>query len=242
MLLLEGRNPLLSPKDLQANRFPIVVRIPRLKHSGVGLNLGTETEVEFQRLASAISLQPLKDHRLLVTSAIMGEGKTTVALGLATALGDLGFRVLLVDGDFRQANLSRRLGVTQEPSAAEPIVRIQPGLDLIPTLPKQGKIVELVRRGQFEESITAAQSAHRYDYVLVDSAPVSLTSETALMAARIPTVLFVVRPGTSNRNSVNDALDQLAQHNAQLLGLVVNGVEVNSKPYTYRSNGALVNS
>lgn len=51
VLLLESRNPLLSPKDLQAIKFPIVVRIPRLKHSGLGLELGTETAVEFQRLA-----------------------------------------------------------------------------------------------------------------------------------------------------------------------------------------------
>jgi uncharacterized protein involved in exopolysaccharide biosynthesis/Mrp family chromosome partitioning ATPase len=251
VLLLESRNPLLSPKDLQAIKFPIVVRIPWLKHSGMGLELGTETAVEFQRLASAISLQPLKDRRLLVTSAIMGEGKTTLTLGLATALADLGFRVLIVDGDFRKAELSRRLGYAQQLNSADaPLlangiqqpVRIQPSLDLLPTLPKKGKIVELVRRGRFEQSLAAAQSAGDYDYVLIDSAPVSLTSETALMAAVIPNVLFVVRPGTSYSNSVNDSLDQLAQHHAQILGLVVNGVETNSKSYPYRSNNSLVKS
>ena len=251
VLLLESRNPLLSPKDLQAIKFPIVVRIPWLKHSGLGLELGTETAVEFQRLASAISLQPLQDRRLLVTSAIMGEGKTTVTLGLATALADLGFRVLVVDGDFRKAELSRRLGYAQQLNSADaPLlangiqqpVRIQPSLDLLPTLPKKGKIVELVRRGRFEQSLAAAQSAGDYDYVLIDSAPVSLTSETALMAAVIPNVLFVVRPGTSYSNSVNDSLDQLAQHHAQILGLVVNGVETNSKSYPYRSNNSLVKS
>ncbi len=134
VLLLEGRNPLLSPKDLQAIKFPIVVSIPRLKHSDIGLALGTETEIEFQRLASAISLQSLKDRRLLVTSAIVGEGKTTVTLGLARALTELGFRVLVVDGDFRQAELSRRLVYAQEVVAAEQPVQIQPSLDLMPTL------------------------------------------------------------------------------------------------------------
>lgn len=181
----------------------------------------------------------------------MGEGKTTVTLGLATALADLGFRVLIVDGDFRKAELSRRLGYAQQLNSADaPLlangiqqpVRIQPSLDLLPTLPKKGKIVELVRRGRFEQSLAATQSAGDYDYVLIDSAPVSLTSETALMAAVIPNVLFVVRPGTSYSNSVNDSLDQLAQHHAQILGLVVNGVETNSKSYPYRSNGSLVKS
>ena len=242
VLLLEGRNPLLSPKDLQTIKFPIVVSIPRFRQSSMGLQLASETEVEFQRLASAISLQSLKDHRLLVTSAIMGEGKTTVTLGVAKALADLGFRVLVVDGDFRQAQLSQCLGFTQAPAAANKPVQILPGLDVMPTLPKQGKIVELVTRGRFEQTLAAAQSAGKYDYVLVDSAPVSLTSETALMAAVIPNVLFVVRPGTSDRNSVNHSLEQLAQHNAQIVGLVINGVETKSKPYSYRSNGSLVKS
>jgi capsular exopolysaccharide synthesis family protein len=251
VLFLESRNPLLSPKDLQSIKFPIVVRIPRLRNSGLSWQVGTETEVEFQRLASAISLQPLNDRRLLITSAIMGEGKTTVTLGLARALADLGFRVLLVDGDFRKAELSRRLGYGRERESADAVrlanevqqpISVEPSLDLLPTLPKQGKIVELVRRGRFEQSLAVAESADNYDYVLVDSAPVSLTSETALMANVVPNVLFVVRPGTSYSNSVNESLDQLDQHRAKILGLVINGVEANSKPYPYRSNESLVNS
>ena len=242
VLLLERRNPLLSPKDLQALRFPIVVSIPQLKHSGTRLKLNDETEVEFQRLASAISLQSLKNRRLLIASAIMGEGKTTVTLGLATALVDLGFRVLVVDGDFRQAELSHRLRYTQDTSAVEQPVQIQPGLDLLPTLPKRGKIVELVTGGRFEQALAAAQSANDYDYVLVDSAPVSLTSETALMAAIVPNVLFVVQPGNSYSKSVNYSLEQLTQHHAQILGLVVNGVENSSKPYQYRIDASLVES
>jgi Mrp family chromosome partitioning ATPase len=121
-------------------------------------------------------------------------------------------------------------------------VSIEPSLDLLPTSPKQGKIVELVRRGRFEQSLAVAESTDNYDYVLVDSAPVSLTSETALMANVVPNVLFVVRPGTSYSNSVNESLDQLDQHRAQILGLVINGVDANSKPYSYRSNESLVNS
>jgi uncharacterized protein involved in exopolysaccharide biosynthesis/Mrp family chromosome partitioning ATPase len=243
VLFLEGRNPLLSPKDLQAIKFPIVVRIPWSRSSSIGLELAPEIQVELQRLASAISLQPLKDHRLLVTSSIVGEGKTTVTLGLAIALVDLGFRVLVVDGDLRQAELSRRLGYTQNRFTSEEPVQIQPGLELIPNLPKQGTIGDRMTRGRFEQRLAAAQSANNYDYVLVDSAPLSLTSETALMASVIPNVLFVVRPGTSDRNSVNDSLEQLAQHNAQTIGLVVNGVENKVKPYpSAQFNASLMKS
>jgi len=241
ILLLEARNPLLSPKDIQSFKFPLIARIGRLKPSSSPAGLETEAEVEFQRLASAISLQSLTDHRILITSAMMGEGKTTVALQLATALTDLGFRVLLVDGDFRKAELSQRLGYIPETSPA-PRVALQPNLDFLPTRPRQGRIVDLVARGRFEQYLITAQSTTDYDYVLVDSAPVGLTSETSLMAAVIPNVLFVVRPGISARNAVSDGLEQLTQHHARVLGLVLNGVEPASHGYPYRSNATLVNS
>lgn len=242
VLLLERRNPLLSPKDLQSVACPIAVTIPRLKHSNLRLELATETEVEFQRLASAISLQSLSDHRLLVTSAIAGEGKTIVTLNLAKALVDLGFRVLIVDGDFRKAELSRRLGCGREVMAMEMPVPLQPNLDLLPTLPKQSRVVEWVRQGRFEQSLAAAQSAGDYDYILIDTAPVSQTSETALMATLVPNVLFIVRPGTSKSNSVSTSLDLLTQHKANILGLAINGVDASSRSETYRSNGSLVKS
>lgn len=233
VLLLESRNPLLSPKDLQAFKFPIVVGIPRLKPFAMKLDLGNETEVEFQRLASAVSLQPLENRRLLVTSAAACEGKTTVSMGLASALVDLGFRVLLVDGDFRKGELSRSLGNVRELNVNNVQV-IHPNLDLLPATSKSGKIVEWVRRGRFEQTLTNLESAGNYDYVIVDSAPVSLTSETALMATIITNVLFVIRPNTSHKNSVSDSIAQLQQHNARILGLAINSLDTPAKSYPYR--------
>ena len=243
-LFLESRNPLLSAKDLQDQTFDVIERIPRIKNSGIKFELANENEVEFQRLASAISLQPIENRRMLVSSAITGEGKTTVVMGLAYALVDLGFKVLLVDGDFRKADLSRRLGYTQESNFDTLCVAVQPNLDLLPTLPQQRKIVEMIGRGTFEQKLTACEAAGNYDYVIVDSAPVTLTSETPLMASIIQNLLFVVRPDTSYKNSVNESFAQLTQHNARYLGLVINGVETKPRSYPYgsKSNVPLVNS
>ncbi|AFY34778.1 tyrosine-protein kinase domain-containing protein [Calothrix sp. PCC 7507] len=234
LLLLERRNPLLSPQDLQDMKFPIVVSIPRLKTAELIWELDDDKQVKFQRLASAVSLQPLENRRLLITSAMEGEGKTTVTLGLARALVDLGFRVLVVDGDFFQAELSSKLGyIPQSHSAPTPIV-IEPQLDLLPAIAQQGKILKLVSRGQFKKALADAEAHSVYDYVLVDTAPLSNTTATALMTAQIPNVLFVVRQGISYSNCVRDSLEQLAQHQAQILGLVVNGVETAAKPYMQR--------
>jgi polysaccharide biosynthesis transport protein len=244
LLLLESRNPLLDSKHLQPFKFPLVTQIPYTKRIASASNLIAEGEVRFrfQTLASAIGLHLPRHTRLLVTSATTGEGKTSISLGLASALTDLGFRVLLVDGDFRKADLSRRLGHTQKRAHESEVVKLQHNLDFLPTMPQQGNIVDLVAQGRFERYLAKAEADRNYDYVLVDSAPIGLTSETAVMSTIVPQVLFVVRPGISTRNTVNDSFDRLAQHKAQVIGLVVNGVKDRSGSYSYSTDLTLITS
>ncbi|MDJ0677986.1 MAG: GNVR domain-containing protein [Calothrix sp. MO_167.B42] len=241
VLLLERRNPLLSPKDLQRFNFPMVVSIPQIRNSPMRWQFAHDTEVELQRLASAISLQPLHNRRLLITSAIEGEGKTTVTLGLATALVELGFRVLVVDGDFRQQELSRCLNSSSLIKVNDSPMQIQKNLDFLamPMVSYQGNLLEMLKKGKFERALTTAESTGEYDYVLIDSAPVSLTSETLLMTSIVPNTLFVVRPGTSYSNSVNYSLEQLATHKAKVVGLVVNDSQTPTRSYQQKPQDVL---
>ena len=244
ILLLERRNPLLSPQDLNDMKFPMVVSIPQLKNAQLTAELisdSDDNQVKFQRLASALSLQPLNNRHLLITSAMESEGKTTVTLGLGKALVDLGFRVLVVDGDFIRAELTQDLGFTQELNVKNEVIELAPNLDLLPTTPRSSQIVKMVSQGRFQQALADAESHTKYDYVLVDTAPVSATTATALMTAQIPNVLFVVKPGMSFSNSVRDSLQQLMEHQAQILGLVVNGVEDSAKPYKQRLHEHPVN-
>jgi uncharacterized protein involved in exopolysaccharide biosynthesis len=237
VLLLEARKPLLKPKDLQQVEFPVLVSISRLKRPDLERDLGAEIEIDFQRLASVISYLKLENNRLMVTSSTFGEGKTTVTLGLALALVNFGFRVLVVDADLQQAEMSRRLGHAQikiKESSKQIPVSVYPGLDLMPApyIPKD-KIAEFFARGSFERRLSVIEDSGCYDYVLVDSAPVGLTIEPTLITAVVRNVLFVVRPGTSDRYSVMDSIEQLTRHHAQIKGLVVNGVESRSERYRY---------
>lgn len=252
VILLEKRNPLLKSHDLNSYNFPIISCIHQLKYFGKAAqksdNLSNilfspnqSTEIDFQRLASAISLKPIENRRLLITSAIAGEGKTTVTVGLAKALVDLGFRVLMVDADFHKAELTKTISSMTlfretfsliEQTDDTPI-EILSNLYLQTARPQQTNTAALVKQGRFEQNIASAEARNNYDYIIVDSAPVSLTSETALMAETINNVLFVVRPNSSERNSVYSSFEQLNQHQAKILGLVVNGVETNSRHYSY---------
>jgi polysaccharide biosynthesis transport protein len=244
---LESRNPLFGPKDLQRVELPVLGRISKLEKPAPQAVIALAKEdLTFQRLASSISIMPLENRRLLVTSSTFGEGKTSVTLGLALALNNLGFRVLLVDGDFYKADLSERFAVGQ--GSVTPLatvgqtIPIRAGLDLLPTIAKQEKIRQFVVRGGLEMLLNTLQADNHYDYILVDSPPMGLTSEASLMATFLNNVLFVVRPGLSDRYAVAESLEQLTRQNAHTIGLCINGLETRTELYRYGRSEAQVNS
>ena len=196
-------------------------------------------EREFERLATIFRSLVLKNRRIMITSATAGEGKTTITLGLAIALRKLGFHVLVVDGDIQRSTLSMHLGIVPEQRevdrvAIKPILNLPYGLDLMPapSVPKE-QTAQFFAKGNFEQYLDRLQAEGNYDYVLVDSSPVHLTNESILMAPTIENVLFVVRPGKSDRHSVMNSLEQLELHKAQIQGLILNGVDSLTSSYRY---------
>ena len=196
------------------------------------------TQLEFERLATIFSSLTLDNRRVMIASATAGEGKTTITLGLAIALRKLGYRVLVVDGDLQKSSLSQHLGVTPEESAGCVEVSFPDNadyqLDLMPapTVPTT-ETARFFTKGSFERSLDRLQAEENYDYVLVDTPPVNLTNEAMLMAPIINNVLFVVRPGKSDRHAVRDSLEQLKLHKAQIQGLILNAVDSSSSSYRY---------
>lgn len=197
------------------------------------------TEREFERLATIFSSLTLENRRVMITSATAGEGKTTITLGLAIALRKLGYRVLVVDGDLQKSSLSKHLGVNPEECKADCVEVSFPNnadyeLDLMPApaIPK-AETARFFAKGKFERSLDRLQAKENYDYVLVDTPPVSLTNEAMLMAPIIDNVLFVVKPGTSDRHPTIDSLEQLKLHKARIKGVILNAVDSSNKSYRY---------
>lgn len=228
VLLLESRNPLLSPADVLAADLPVLGAVPLLSARSQQLIGHLAPDLAFQRLASAISMMQLSSRRILISSAAASEGKTTVIIGLGRALASLGFRVLLVDGDFYQAGLTLQLKETtgarsQTDEVLGAPINLATNLDLMPTAPgQQGRAMAFVARGEFATLLKLVETSGHYDYVLVDSAPVELTSETPLMGVATENVLLVARAGFSERDQVYRTLQIFARHRVRLLGLLIN--------------------
>ncbi|MEM7727042.1 MAG: AAA family ATPase [Cyanobacteria bacterium P01_A01_bin.45] len=250
ILFKESRNPLLSPRDIQHSDIPVLASISHTKDLIAKIDQEIAGDLDFQRLASAVSLMDLENKSLMVTSATSSEGKTTITMGFARALVNLGFKVLCVDGDFRKQKLSQTLGyqvqreVIETPTEIDAptdkslttkarTINVLPGLDLLSIHLTEDRIAEFIARGEFEQLLNFTQTVGGYDYILIDSSPVTMTSEAGLIAACVRNILFVARSGYSDRNSFQDSLEHLNRHQAQILGLVINSVESRNEGYIY---------
>lgn len=180
---------------------------------------------------------------LLVTSSAPSEGKSTVAANLATTLAFTGARILLVDGDLRRGGLNVTLETTREPGLSDLLRSQQVDLKqhLRPTalanlsfLPS-GRLMqssgELFLSATFDRVLQEAKDA--FDYVVIDSAPVFAADDTTTMAPKVDGILFVVRNGYTRGNLARQALNQLYQRQAKVLGLIYNRANTASRNYYY---------
>jgi succinoglycan biosynthesis transport protein ExoP len=199
----------------------------------------------YRSLRSAILFMAVQGQRpkvLLITSAVPGEGKSTVAANLARTLALGGSRVVLVDGDLRKGVLHQLLGLQRQPGLAE-LLR-QPG-DLEKVIQKDSLLnFSFISSGTvssnsgdlfigpaFDELLT--QLRQQFDYVLIDSSPVFAADDATTLAPRVDGTLFVVRSRFSGARPVREALDLLYQRQAKVLGVVFNQADASARSYYY---------
>jgi len=182
--------------------------------------------------------------RLCLTSGLASEGKSTTILNLAISFAETGSKVLLIDGDMRRPSLARLLiekaspglsnilaGLCEAPEAIRKNVR--PNLDLIFSGEIPPNPLELLGHSRMKELID--ELSKRYDYILVDTPPVSIVSDACEIANVTDGVLFLVRQNATEKDAVFRGVKQLELSNSRLLGFVMNGiVEESGKGYKYR--------
>jgi succinoglycan biosynthesis transport protein ExoP len=185
-----------------------------------------------------------KRKKIVVTSSIPQEGKTTISCNLAMALGQVE-RVLLVDCDLRRATAQKVLGLPEKSpglteflagaaSLEQCIYRFEDGkIDVLPVgqiPPNPGEILSSVQFRQLIETLAA-----QYDRVVFDSAPCQAVSDTLLLVQIADAVLFVVKADATARSLVKHSVRQLRYARAPVIGAVINAVDM--KRYSKRYGG-----
>ncbi|GAA4519866.1 polysaccharide biosynthesis tyrosine autokinase [Actinoallomurus oryzae] len=169
---------------------------------------------------------------VVVTSALPGEGKTTVACNLAVSLAEAGWKVILVDADLRGSSLASRLGVEEADGLAELLsggrtvdeVLCQWGPDTLSVLPggaARGNPGDLVASRMMSSILH--ELGDRADIVLIDTPPLLSTTDAAVLARGCAGALVVARHGRTRREDVAQAAERLETVHARVLGTVLNG-------------------
>ncbi|MCC7538091.1 MAG: polysaccharide biosynthesis tyrosine autokinase [Deltaproteobacteria bacterium] len=181
---------------------------------------------------------------VLVASANPREGKTTVAISIAIALGQTGNRVLLVDTDMRRPRVHRAFGMSNSRGLSNALIGdleldelIQqsdvPGLDVLPCGPTPPNPAELLHAGRFAEVVRELTS--RYDRVVFDSPPLAAVTDGAVLSSLLDTVVLVVRAGSTTHDVAAQAIRQLRDVRARVAGAVLNDVNLDDRAgYYYR--------
>jgi capsular exopolysaccharide synthesis family protein len=206
-----------NPRSFWADRFRIV-----------GMHL--------QKLQTAGKLRTL-----LVTSPSPQDGKSTVALNLATSLvGKERNKVLLLEADLRCPSLIGRLGLEPWPglsecleSDTEPmqlVRRIEPlGFFLLPAGKPIRDPAELLQTERLTQILRILSA--RFDFVLVDCPPTSPVADALALKSKADASLLVVRAAKTPREFVEQSIQQLGK--SHVLGIILNGLAGLEKEYSH---------
>lgn len=210
-----------------------LLRKKELEGSSILRRFGlSDREIEAYRvLRTRLSaLGPLKT--LLFSSSLSGEGTSTVLSDFAVTLGRDGFSTVLIDGNLRRPSLHRRFNLMKLNGLTELIfgdIDLDEGLKKteVPDLyvvtagRSLSDPVFVLRSERLEKLIQDLKED--FDYVLIDSPPVNLYSDSIQLANIVDGVILVVRAEGTRLEVVQRVKEHLEELNAPLLGVVLNG-------------------
>jgi len=209
------------------------------------------------RTSILLSLPDAPPKIILVTSPLPQDGKSTTSIATAIVMAQEGRRVLLVDADLRHPSICKSLGISSRvglttilagyrtpESVFIPSPRL-PNLFIMPPGPKSPAPSELISSEHMKRLL--AEWREMFDHVIIDSPPVLAVTDAVRLSIQADAVLMVVRSSQTTKAALRRASIVLSQVKANVLGIVINGLDLNSadRHYYYYSNsryGAYYNS
>jgi capsular exopolysaccharide synthesis family protein len=174
---------------------------------------------------------------VVFTSAQPGEGKTTSVVNLALSLTHRGVRVLLIDADLRRGTVHSVFSVPREPGLSDVTrgtIRFEDACHSVNV--DEGGVLHFLSSGTLPPNPSAMLASHdmkllleslrgQYEMVIIDSPPVNMLTDAALLGSNADGVVLVARAGVTHSAALSYALEQLGHVRARILGVVLNDID-----------------
>jgi len=198
------------------------------------------TSESYRRCRTNLKLSgpPESFKTLLISSGMARDGKTSMAVNLATTFVATDKKVLLIDANFRQPNLHSLFPKVQAEGATErfdfglssvlmhqcsPAEAVRPsgieGLDIIECGPLPANPAELLGSTRMEELLNKHRKS--YDYVIIDGPPVLLVSDAKVLAGVVDATLLIFNAAATSRGAAQRTIRELKEVNARIVGCVL---------------------
>ena len=178
-----------------------------------------------------------------VTSAFKGGGKSLTLANLAISYSQLGKHILVIDCDLRSpvqhrvfglknaSGISEILGGFNQGNVSVNKIKEYPNISVLTAGATPPNPSELLAGVRMEKLISLVKE--KFDMVFIDLPPINVVTDAGVVSSLVDGYMFVVRSGADDTRSVNSALASLNQMNANILGVVLNDVNMDSENNRY---------
>ena len=215
--------------------------MPTLEIAQKKLDLAKKAEEYYNALCTNIQLSGNNLQVISITSVKPGEGKSTTSTNIAWAFARAGYKTLLVDADIRNSVMS---GVFKSREKITGLTEFLSGTtDLSHGLCDTNvENLFVVQAGSISPNPTALLQSENFstmidtlrkyfDYIIVDTAPIGIVIDAAIITQKCDASVLVTAAGEANRKDVLKAKDQLEQTNKPFLGVVLNKFNTSAEKY-----------
>ncbi|MBP5662531.1 MAG: CpsD/CapB family tyrosine-protein kinase [Clostridia bacterium] len=211
-----------------------------------GSNFYTVEAYKLARTNIALSVIKQGCKRVMFTSAVANEGKTTTTCNVAAAFSkQMNNRVLLMDCDLRKPSVAKFFRLKNTPGITnylsgmcglEDIIQVVPGTNLsvvcaglIPPNPS-----ELLESQSFSDMLDIL--SERFDYILIDTTPVNVVVDALPLAKKVDGVAVITFAERSNYVELDKAIESLKRFDAKIIGFIMNGGKIRQHRYRYQGS------
>ena len=175
----------------------------------------------------------------VVTSPTANNGKTINSVNLAISFAQMGKRTLLIDSDMRNPTVHRMFSIPVKNGLSEILAGLTDNISVSKTdienlsVLTSGKIppnpAELLSSSRMDKLLDFVRE--HYDCVFIDTPPVNLVTDSTIFAQKVTGYVLIVKTDTTNTHDVKNAISNLKQIDANILGFIINDVNSEKKKY-----------